>query len=109
MVSRKGKGGKIFESIFDFIRTSKIGSHFSNLDYGLQQKVSRNERNKLSTFKLFGFWYFSYVFLGIHMLYVSLFILNLVFVSWQVGERGEHITHLHISDIVTFETDISDT
>jgi hypothetical protein len=22
---------------------------------------------------------------------------------------GEHITHLHISDIVTFETDITDT
>jgi hypothetical protein len=23
--------------------------------------------------------------------------------------HGEHITHLHISDIVTFETDITDT
>ena len=23
--------------------------------------------------------------------------------------NGEHITHLHVSDIVTFETDISDT
>ena len=28
---------------------------------------------------------------------------------WPVRLFGEHITHLHISDIVTFETDITDT
>ena len=26
-----------------------------------------------------------------------------------ISTGGEHITHLHISDIVTFETDITDT
>ena len=60
LVSRKGKGGKIFESIFDFIRTSIIGSHFSNVDFGLQQKVPR----KFFNIQVFGksyiclFWFF---------------------------------------------------
>ena len=27
----------------------------------------------------------------------------------SMRKYGEHITHLHISDIVTFETDITDT
>ena len=30
-------------------------------------------------------------------------------VEGMLGHKGEHITHLHISDIVTFETDITDT
>ena len=30
-------------------------------------------------------------------------------ISYVPAIKGEHITHLHTSDIVTFETDITDT